>query len=106
MEASVCKNEPNHDSQSPVHAFGHTDLLWRVGGRKLLDNTRFQDVLSELLPGVLTALVDAPTNDSATEGDEHRADKQLKRPESLVLVGQQVDGGPFSVLVDYLAMYL
>ena len=68
-----------------------------------MENTGLQAVLSDLLPGVLAALVDAPTKDVATEMDDRRADEQLKRLKSLVLVGQQVDGGPLRVLVGDLA---
>ena len=102
-KTTVCENAPNHGAQSFPHAFGHTNLLRRVGGGKLLNNTRLQVILPKLLPGVLAALVGAPTNDSAAKGNNRRADKQLKRLKSLVLVGQQVDGGPLGVLVGYLS---
>ena len=62
-EAAVCEHAPNYGAQSLPHAFGHTDLLRCVGGRKRLDNTGPQEVLPELLPGVLAVLVGAPTND-------------------------------------------
>ena len=62
-----------------------------------------QAVLPKLLPGVFIALVGAPTNDAAAEGDRRRADEQLKRLKSLFLVGQQVYGGLFGVRVGYLA---
>ena len=39
-------------------AFGHTNLLQRVGGGELLDSNGLQAVLPSLLPGVLAALVD------------------------------------------------
>ena len=90
-------------SQSLSHAFGQTDLLRRVGGRKLLDNTGLQAIQPKFLPGVLAAFVGALTNDAAAEGDDRRAEEQLKRLKSLILVGKQVDGGPLGVLVCYLA---
>ena len=101
-KAAVCEHAPNHGTQSPTDAFGHTDLLRGVGGGELLDNTGLQAALPKLLSGVLAALVSAPTNDAAAEGNERRADKQLKRLKSLVLVGQQEDGGPLDVLFSYL----
>ena len=82
--------------------FGYGDLLWRVRAVERLDNAGLQAVLPKLLPGVLAALVGAPTNDAATKGNDCRVDKQMKRLTNLVLVGQQVDGGPL-VLVGYLA---
>ena len=102
-EVIDCGHAPNHCAHSPPHTFEHTDFLLRVGGGELLENTGLQAVLSDLLPGVLAALVDAPTKDVATEMDDRRADEQLKRLKSLVLVGQQVDGGPLRVLVGDLA---
>ena len=64
-EAAVCEHAPNHGTQSFPHAFGHTDLLRRVGSGELLDNTCLQVVPTKLLPGVLAILVSAPTNDAA-----------------------------------------
>ena len=81
--------------------FGHTDLLRRVGSGKLLNNA-YLAVLQKLFPGVLAALVGAPTNDAAAEGNGRRADEQLRRLKSLVLAGQQVDDGALGVLVGYL----
>ena len=101
-KTTVCEHAPNHGAQSSPHAFGHTDLLRRVGGGELLNNTGLQAILR----GVLAALVGAPTNDAAAEGNNRRADEQLKRLESSVLVDQQVDGGPLGVLVGYLADFL
>ena len=103
METAVCEHTRNHGAQSSSLAFGHTDLLRRVGGGNLLDNTGLQAVLPKLLPGVFAVRVGTPTNDAAAEGNDRRADEQLKRLKSLVLVGQQVDGGPPGVLVSYLA---
>ena len=60
-------------------------------------------VLPNLLPSVLAALVGGPTNDAAAEGNDRRVDKHLKQLKSLILVGQQVDGGPLGILVGYLA---
>ena len=85
---AVCEHVPNHSAQSSPHAFGHTDLLRRVGGGELLDDTCLQAVLPDLLPSVLAALVSAPTNDVAAEENGRRADKQLKQLKSLVLSGQ------------------
>ena len=68
-----------------------------------LNNTRLQAILPKLLPSVLAALVSALTNDSAAEWNYRRADKQLKRLKSSVLVGQEGDGGPLGLLVGYLA---
>ena len=101
-EAAVCEHVPNDGARSSPHAFGHTDLLRRVGGDELLDSAGLEAVLSKLLPGVLAALVGAPTNDAAAKGNNCRADEQLKRLKSLVISGQQVDGGPLSVLVGYI----
>ena len=101
--AAVCEHVPNHGARSPPNAFGHIDLLRRVGGGKLLDNTGLQAVLPKLLPGVLATLVGAPKNDAATEGDDRRADKQLNQLKSLILVGQKVDGGPLGVLDSHFA---
>ena len=84
------------------HAFGHTDLLRRAGGGKRLDDSGLQAVLPKLLRDVLTALVGSPTNNVATQGDDCRSDKQLKRLKSLILAGQQIDGGSLSVPVGYL----
>ena len=67
-----------------------------------MNNTDLQATLPKLIPGVLAAFVGGPTNDAAAEGNKRRADEQLKRLESLVLVGQQVDGGLLGVLVGYL----
>ena len=77
-------------------------MLRRVGGGELLDITDPKAVLPKLLPGVLAAL-GAPTNDAATERNHRRTDEELKRRKSLILVGQQIDGGPLDVLVVYLA---
>ena len=68
-----------------------------------MDNTDLQAVLSGFLPSLLATLTDAPINDAATERDDHRADEELKRLKSLVLVGQQVDGDAFGALVSYLS---
>ena len=81
-------------------------MRWRVGGGELLDNTGLQVAMPKLLPGVLTALVGVPTGDTAAEGNDRRADEQSKRLKSSVLFGQQVDGDPLCVLVDYLAEVL
>ena len=102
-KAAVCEHTPNHGTQSSPHAFGYIDLLQRVGRGELLDNTSLQVVPPKLLPDVLVPFVSAPTNDAATEGNCRRSDEQLKRLQSFVLVGQQVDGGPLGVLVGYLA---
>ena len=75
-KTTVCEHEPNYGAQSSPHAFGHTDLLRRVGGGELLNNTGLQAILLKLLPGVLVALVGAPTNDEAAEGNNRRADKE------------------------------
>ena len=91
-EAAACEHASNHRAQSTSHAFGHTDLLRCAGCGELLDNTGLQAGLPELFFGVLAGLVGAPINDAATEWGGHRADEQLKRLKSLVLVGQQVDG--------------
>ena len=101
-KAAVCEHAPNHGAQSPPHALGHKYFLRRVGGSELLDNTGLQAVLPKLLPGVLAALVGAPTNDAAAEGNDRRADEQFKRLKILVLVWQQVDGSPLGVVVGYL----
>ena len=103
FKAVVCEHTRNHGVQSLPHASGHTDLLRRVGGGERLDNSGLQVLLSNLLPDVLAALGGKPTSDAADEGDDHRADEQPKRLKILVLVGQQVDGGPLRVLVGYLA---
>ena len=95
-KTAVCEHAPNHGAQGFPHALGYTGLLWRVGGGE-------QEGLPKLLPGVLPALVGAPINDATAEGNDRRADEQLKRLKSLVLVGQQVDGGPLHVFVGYLA---
>ena len=81
----------------------YSDILRRGGGGELLDNTGLQAVRPELLPGVLAAFIGALTNNAAAEEDGREGDEQLKRLTSLVLVGQQVDGGPLSILVGYLA---
>ena len=93
-KTAVCGNTPSHGAQGSPHAFGHTDLLRHVGGGERLDNTGPQAVLPKLPPGVLTALVDPPTNDAVAEGYDRRAHKQLDPLKSLVLVGQQIDDGP------------
>ena len=100
-EVAVCEHAPNYGAQRPPHAFGHTDLLRCVGGRELLDNTGLQAVLPEPLLGVLAALIVAPTNDVAAEGNGRQSDEQLKRLNSLVLDGQQLDGSPLGILVGY-----
>ena len=100
---TVCEHTPNHGSQSSSHAIGHTNLLRRVGGGELLYNIGLQAVLPKLLPGVLATLVGAPTNNAAAEGNDRRADEQLKRLKNLVLAGQLVDSGPLGILVGYLA---
>ena len=87
----------------PSHAFGHTDLLRRAGGGKRLDNRCLQAVLPKLLRDVLAALVGTPTNNVAAQGDGCRSDEQLKRLKSLILAGQQIDGGSPSVPVRYIA---
>ena len=87
-KATICEHAPNYGAQSPPGAFEHTGVLRRVGGGKLLDNTGLQVVQPKLLPGVLAALVGAPTNDAAAKGDGCIADGRLKRLKSLVLVGQ------------------
>ena len=102
-EASVCEHVPNHGAQSPPHAFKHTKVLWCVGGDEIFDNASLQAVLPEVLPGILAARVDPPTNDVTTEGDSRLADEQWKRLKSLLCVCQQVDGDPLRVLVGYLA---
>ena len=102
-KTDVCEYAPNHSAKSPAHAFGHTDVLWSVGGGKLLNNTGLQAILSKLLPGVLAALVRATTNDAAAEGNDRGVDEQLNRLKSLVLVRQQIGGGPLCILVGYLA---
>ena len=104
-DPAVYEHARNHGAQSSPYAFGYTDLLRPVGGGELLDTTGLQAVLPKLLPGVLAALVGAPTNDAAAEGNDCRADEQLQRLKSLVLVGQQVDGG-LGVFVGYLPTYL
>ena len=68
-----------------------------------MDNTGLQGVLPKLLPGVLAALVGAPTNNAPTKGNDRGAGKQLKQLKSLDFAGQQVDGGPLSVFIGYLA---
>ena len=60
-------------------------------------------MLSKLLPGVLATLVSASTSNAAAEGDDHRADEQLKRLKSLAIVSQKVNAGTLGVLVAYLA---
>ena len=88
FKVAVCEHAPNHGAQSPSHAFGHTDLLRRIGSGEYLDNTDLQAVLSKLLPGVLAALVGTPTNESATDWNDRRADEQLKRLKSLRFVDE------------------
>ena len=100
---AVCEHAPNHCAQTSPHAFGYTNLLWHIGGGELLENTGLQAVLPKLPPGVLAALVGTPTNDTTVGGNGCRSDEQLKLLKSLVLVAQQVDGGPLGVLVGYLA---
>ena len=56
---SVCEHAPSHGAQRSPHALGHTDLLQRVGGGHLLNNTGLQAILPKLFPGVLAALVGA-----------------------------------------------
>ena len=58
-----------------------TNSHWREG----LYQVPIAAVLPKLLPGELTALVGAPTNDTASKRDDYRADKQLKRLKNLVL---------------------
>ena len=101
-KTAVCEHALNHDAQSSLHAFGHIDLLRRVGGGELLDNTGLQAVLPKLVPGVLAALVGAPTNDAAAEENDRQANEQFKRLKSFVLADQNVDSGPLGVLVGYL----
>ena len=67
-EPAVYEHVPNHSAQSPAHAFGHTDLLRCVGGGELLYNTGLQAVLPKFLPGVLSAIVGAPTYISRPHG--------------------------------------
>ena len=105
-EAAVYEHVPNHGAQSPLNAFGYTDSLRHVGGGEPLDDTGFQAVRLELFPAVLAVVFGASTNDAAAEEDEHRVDKQPKRLNSLIVVGQQVDGGPLGVLVGYLTEVL
>ena len=100
--AAICEHAPNHDAQNPPPTFGHTDLLRRVGGCELLDNTSPIST-AETPPGVLAALFGMPTNYAATKGNDRSADEQLKRLESLVLASQQVNGGPLGEFVGYLA---
>ena len=95
---------PNHGAQSSPH--GHIHLLQCIGGGKLLDKSGLQAVLPKHLPGVLAALVGAPTNAMVAEGNDCRPDKQFKQLKNLVLVGQQLNGGPLGVLVGYLANVL
>ena len=85
-EAAVCEHAPNHGAQNPLQAF--TYFLRCVGGGKHLDNTGFEAVLPNLLPGVPAAFIGAPSNDVAAEGDGRRADLQLKQLKSLISVGQ------------------
>ena len=92
-KTAVCEYALNHGAQSSPHAFEHIDLLRRVGGGKLLDNTGLQAVLPKLLPIVLAALVDASTNDAVAGGNDRRADEQSKRLKSSVFA-DQADGGP------------
>ena len=68
-----------------------------------MNNTDLKLILPKLLPGVLAALVGAPTNDAVAEGNYRRADEQLKQLKSLFFAGQQADGGSLGVLVGYLA---
>ena len=68
-----------------------------------MDNTGLQAVLPKLLSGVLAALIGALKNDTAAEGNDCLADEQLKQLKSLVIIGQQADGGSFGVFVGYLA---
>ena len=102
-KTAVCQQAPSHGAQNSPHVFGYTDLLRRVDGCKLVDNTGLQGVLPKLLPGVLAALVGTPTNDAAMKGNGRGTDEQLKRLKSLVFAGQHVDGGRLSVFVGYLA---
>ena len=68
-----------------------------------MDNTGLQAVLPKLLSGVLAALIGALKNDTAAEGNDCRVDEQLKQLKSLVVIGQQADGGPLGMVVGYLA---
>ena len=102
-KTAVCEHVPNHGAQRSLQTFGHTDLLRRVGGGELLNNIGLQGILPKLLPGVLAAHVGVSTNDAAAEGNDRRADEQLKRLKNFVRVGQQVDGGSLGALISYLA---
>ena len=57
-KTAVCRHASNHGAQSSLHAFRHTNLLPRVGGGELLNNTGTQAVLPNLLPGEIAALTD------------------------------------------------
>ena len=76
--AAVCEHAPNHGAQSSSYTLGHTDLLRRVGGGELLDNTGLQAVPPNLLPHILAALVGAPTNGTTADRNDCRANRANK----------------------------